>query len=114
MKEALSFDRARNLHSLRKRLVKSFMDLMILSKLKEKPLSGYDVIKMTYRRFHILLGSGSVYTLLYSLEREGLIKGTWTERRRLYRLTRKGQVAIEAILDFYKKIEEFMKMHVIS
>jgi len=84
------------------------MDILILSKLKEAPMSGYDIISLIYKKFHILLGSGSVYSLLYSMERKGLIKGVWNERKRMYVLTPKGEATIEAALKSYEKIENFI------
>lgn len=93
---------------LRRRLVKSFIDIIILSKLKENPMSGYDVISLIYKKFHILPGSGSVYSVLYSMEREGLIKGRWNQRKRIYALTSKGEETIKATLDSYDGIGNFM------
>jgi DNA-binding PadR family transcriptional regulator len=98
--EILYADRDRALSQIRRRLVKNFMDIIILSELKETPLSGYDVMTLIY--------SGSVYSLLYSMERKGLIKGDWNERRRLYTLTQKGEEAIEATTNSYDRIESFI------
>ena len=106
--EILYADNEKALSQIRRRLVKNFMDVIILSELKETPLSGYDVMTLIYRRFRILLGSGSVYSLLYSMERKGLIKGDWNERRRLYTLTQKGEKAIEATMNSYNRIESFV------
>lgn len=106
--DILYADRDRALSQIRRRLVKNFMDIIILSELKETPLSGYDVLTLIYKRFHILLGSGSVYSLLYSMERKGLIKGDWNERRHLYTLTQKGEEAIEATTNSYDRIESFI------
>ena len=109
MKRVLSSDRRSNLRNLRRRLINSFIDLIILSKLRElNNMSGYDVISLVNREFHILVGSGSVYSVLYSLEREGLIKGTWIERRRIYKLTPEGKAASEATSHIYEKVEDFI------
>ncbi|NIM45420.1 MAG: PadR family transcriptional regulator, partial [Nitrososphaeria archaeon] len=51
------------------------MDILILSQLRKTPMCGYDVITSIFERFNFLPSSGSVYSLLYSLERGGLIKG---------------------------------------
>ncbi len=106
--EVLYADRGQLSIQIRRRLVRSFMDLLILSKLREKPMSGYDMITLIYRKFGILPGSGSVYSLLYSMERKGLIKGTWDERRRIYILTAKGEEIIKAALNSYGGVENFM------
>jgi hypothetical protein len=74
--ELLSAESGKCLLKLRRRLVKNFLDLLILMELNERPMTGYDVMKLVYRRSRILLGSGSVYSLLDRMEREGLIAGT--------------------------------------
>jgi len=49
-----------------------------------------------------------VYSLLYSLERNGLIEGTWNERKRVYKLTEKGEKTIETILNANDKIKNLI------
>jgi len=71
--ELLSTEAGECLLKLRRRLVKNFLDMLILMELNERPMSGYDVMTLIYRRFHILMGSGSVYSLLYRMESYGLI-----------------------------------------
>lgn len=53
-------------------------------------MSGYDVISMLHKKYDLLVSPGTVYALLYSLEREGLIEGRWDERKRVYALTNLG------------------------
>ena len=107
MKEIISINGGRTLLKLRRRLIKSFMDLLILSKLREEPMAGYDIMLLINKEFHILVGSGSLYSLLHRLEREGLVEGTWNERRRVYELTQKGQATAEITADFYEKLRTF-------
>jgi len=109
--ELLSTEPWKCLLKLRRRLVKNVLDLLVLMELRNTHLSGYDVMTLVYRRFRILLGSGSVYSLLYRMEREGLIAGTWTERRRIYGLTDKGKAVAEATDDFF---EDFMDLSVFT
>jgi DNA-binding PadR family transcriptional regulator len=54
-------------------------------------MSGYDVIKFLHRQFHMLTSPGTVYSVLYSLERQNLIEGSMTEGKRLYKLTHQGE-----------------------
>jgi len=68
------------------------MDIIILKHLKNNyPMSGYDIIKYLHKKFHMLPSSGTVYSLLYSLERKNLIKGNMNQRKRLYELTDQGE-----------------------
>jgi len=82
---------------LRRRTIKTFMDMLILGELQDKPLSGYDIIGLIHKRFNVLVSSGTVYSLLYSLERDGLIAADVDTRKRVYTLTDKGQKTLETV-----------------
>jgi DNA-binding PadR family transcriptional regulator len=99
---------ARILKKMHERVIKNFMDTIIMSELQNGPISGYDVISYIHTRFGFLVSSGTVYSLLYSLERNGLVDGVWIERKRVYRLTEKGAQTIETILSAQDKIRSFM------
>jgi transcriptional regulator len=73
-------------------------DLMILAMLEDRPRHGYEIAKLIddrsdgVLRFHV----GSLYPMLYRMERRGWIEGKWIEksgqrRRRFYRLTAQGK-----------------------
>jgi DNA-binding PadR family transcriptional regulator len=96
------------LKRMHERIIKNFMDVIIMAELKSGPLSGYDVISFIHNKFHLLVSSGTVYSLLYSLERNDLIEGAWNERKRVYKLTEKGRKTIETILNANDKIQNFV------
>jgi len=96
------------LKKMHERIIKNFMDIIILAELRAGPLSGYDVISFIHNKFHLLVSSGTVYSLLYSLERNGQIEGTWNERKRVYKLTEKGKKTIETILNANDKLKNFI------
>jgi len=97
------------LKKMHERIIKNFMDVLILTELRNGALSGYDVIGFIHNKFHLLVSSGTVYSLLYSLERGGLIEGKWNERKRVYKLTDKGERTISTILGANDKIHYFIK-----
>ena len=97
------------LKRMHERIIKNFMDILILAELKNGALSGYDVIAFIHNKFHLLVSSGTVYSLLYSLERNGLIEGKWNERKRVYKLTDKGDRTIQTILNANDKIQYLIK-----
>jgi DNA-binding PadR family transcriptional regulator len=72
--------------------------------LGETSLSGYDVISFIHKRFGVLLSSGTVYSCLYFLEREGLIRSEWARRKRVYKLTEKGKQTVRTLLKMKDKI----------
>jgi len=96
------------LKKMHRRIVKSFMDILILAELRNSAMSGYDIIAYIHNKFGILVSSGTVYSLLYSMERDGLIRGVWAKRKRVYELTEKGERNIEVILNANDKIKGLM------
>ena len=73
-------------------------DLMILAVLEARQRHGYEIAKLIddrsdgVLRFHV----GSLYPMLYRMERRGWIEGKWIEksgqrRRRYYKLTPSGR-----------------------
>jgi DNA-binding PadR family transcriptional regulator len=99
---------ARLLREMRERVIKTFMDVIIMTELRNGPLSGYDVISYINAKFHLLVSSGTVYSLLYSLERNGQVEGVWRERKRTYKLTDKGEETISTILNTQERIKAFL------
>jgi PadR family transcriptional regulator, regulatory protein PadR len=78
-------------------------DLMILAVLEGRPRHGYEIARLIddrsggVLRFHV----GSLYPMLYRMERRGWIDGKWIEkdgqrRRRYYRLTAAGRKVLVA------------------
>ena len=96
------------LDELNERVIKGFLDIVIMAKLKTESLSGYDFIAFINKRFNMLISAGTVYSLLYALERKQLIEGSGEERRRTYKLTEKGKATIDIILKENHQIEGFM------
>jgi len=96
------------LKRMHRRIVKSFMDILILAELRNSAMSGYDIIAYIHNKFGILVSSGTVYSLLYSMERDNLIRGIWAKRKRVYELTEKGERNIEAILNANDKIKSLL------
>jgi DNA-binding PadR family transcriptional regulator len=99
---------ARIVKKMHERVIKTFLDTIIMSELQNGPLSGYDVISYIHNKYDYLVSSGTVYSLLYSLERNNLVDGIWVDRKRTYKLTPKGAQTIQAILSSHEKIKSFL------
>jgi len=68
-----------------KGFTKEKLESIVLSLSQQHSVSGYDVIKIVFQRFNVLLSPGTVYPLLYSLEEKGALKSeVKRSRRRLY------------------------------
>jgi DNA-binding PadR family transcriptional regulator len=92
------------LSKMHRKIVESFLDVLILLELKDDSLSSYDVISSIRKRFNVLLNSATVYTCLDDLEREGLITREGAQRRKVYMLTEKGNKTVKILLKRKKKI----------
>ena len=89
----------KTVHALNRRIIENFMDIVILKHIwRNQSTSGYDVIKFLHRKFHILESPGKIYSILYLLERQSLIEGSMTQRKRVYRLTSKGEGLLRNVL----------------
>jgi len=95
---------------LYERLVKDFMEVIVLKELRKgNPLGAYDIIFLVRKGFHILLSSGTVSSLLYSMERDGLIDGVIDGNKRVYRLTERGGETLENVSEDSEKLIWLLK-----
>jgi len=79
-----------------------------MAELQNGPKSGYDIITYIHTKHGCLVSSGTVYSLLYSLERNNLLEGIWIDRKRVYKLTSKGTQTIQTILASREKIRSLL------
>ncbi|MEM2338234.1 MAG: helix-turn-helix transcriptional regulator [Candidatus Bathyarchaeia archaeon] len=78
------------------RIIISFLDIVIMAHFKDRAFSGYDVLVFVQKQFGLLLSPGTVYSRLYSMEREGLIKLVVKKgRKRVYRVTELGKMMVD-------------------
>jgi len=88
---------------MRGELLKGHLDFLIFATLDPNPAHGYLIIEELRRRSGgaFDLPEGTVYPALHRLERAGLLASRWSNsehagrRRRVYRLTRRGQRALD-------------------
>jgi DNA-binding PadR family transcriptional regulator len=109
IKVASQNSEAKLIKKIHKRLVKSNLDIILLAELRTKTFSGYDAISFIQSKYGYFISSGTVYSLFYSLEREGFVEGFWDERKRVYKLTDKGKETIETILKANNQISVLAK-----
>jgi DNA-binding PadR family transcriptional regulator len=84
------------------------MDIIILKHLKNNhPIRGYDVIKYLHQKFHMLPSPGTVYSVLYSMERQNLIQGHVNNGKRMYKLTEQGEKRLTNIRTAETSIQSF-------
>ncbi len=95
---------------MKKIVLKGFLEPMILSILKEKPMHGYALIKEIYLRTKFWKPSpGTIYPLLRKMEEEKLIKKSKKKRRVEYEITKKGIEKVENFVKLKREIENKIK-----
>ena len=84
-------------------LARSCTDLVLLTLLQQEPMYGYQILTTLQDRGNgeFRFKQGTLYPLLYRLEREGWIEASWVEpagakRRKTYKITRAGRRAQKA------------------
>lgn len=90
--------------------MKSFLDIIVLSMLRDNPSHGYGIIADIHKRFDVLLSPGTLYPLLYSLEKKGMIAIELDGRRKNYLITEKGMIQSSIVIDAYRaQIKDLIK-----
>lgn len=88
---------------------KGHLELLILTVLKNGAAHGY----LVSERLRIISDQyldypeGTIYPALHKLEGEGMISSTWSaaegRRRRVYKITKKGSLALSSEIDDWRK-----------
>lgn len=95
--------------NLKRKILLGIIDVLIIAWLKEKPLSGQEIMARIKAEYGISLSAGTLYPILSSLQNKGLITSLQDEKRKLYQLTPKGRVIGEKLSARYKQIESDLK-----
>ena len=96
---------------LRKRLVKTLLDTLVLTELRNRSMSANEAFFFLYKKFDVWISAGTVYSRMYSMEREGLIEATLVAKNtmgKVYTLTDKGKETIEIILNANEQIHRWI------
>ena len=88
------------------KLVKSFLDVIVLTMLLEGPIHGYKLIADIHTLFGVLLSPGSLYPFLYGLEKEQLVNAQQEGKRKKYALTSEGRMRVATMSTFYNSYVE--------
>ena len=81
---------------IKERIVSSFLDYIVLGHyLKGGTFSGYDVLQFIHQQYGFFISTGTVYSTLYSMERNGLLGGLDSAKKRLFNVTDKGKFTYE-------------------
>jgi len=90
-------------------MLKNQLKLIVLKKLEDKPLSGYDLIKEIYNSTGSWKPSfGSMYPLLKELHVNKLVTVKMTDRKKIYSITTLGKKTLKEALAASQDIIEGM------
>jgi len=77
------------------KLVKGLLDFIVLQLLSGQPMHGYQIISSIRKGFGVYFGPSTIYPLLATMEKKGVITSEWnikTQRpRKIYNITKEGQ-----------------------
>ena len=77
-----------------KRLLPMISQMLVLALIEgESGVYGYEIIQLAGRLDvgGIQLGASKVYPMLHKMEKNGLLRGKWDGRKRVYHITTKGR-----------------------
>jgi len=83
--------------------------MAILARVENHPDSGYGLTVCFMKRFGVILSSSTVYSTLYALERNGLVKCRQRWRGRVYELTEKGKDILKDGRNKLKMVPSFIE-----
>jgi DNA-binding PadR family transcriptional regulator len=93
----------------KRKLLKAFSDIAILEELtKGEPLSASDIIVFFHKNYDIRMSPGTLYPILYRLERRGYIKVMADKKTRLYVLADSGRTALDCLQTRLEEIQSFI------
>jgi DNA-binding PadR family transcriptional regulator len=73
-----------------KQIISTTLDVLIIANFKEESFSVYDVTEYIKKQFNVVLSSGTLYSTVYTMERQGLLQAFYGNRKRLFKATPKG------------------------
>ena len=90
------------------KVIKQFIDLIILSALRNRPMSGYDLIVFIKNKYELKVSPGKVYQHLNIMARDGLLASILTPSKREYELTDLGRKIMEVMENPEGRLVKFL------
>ena len=92
------------------RFVKKNLETIVTSIMLQGPLCGYDLIRRIYHHYHTFLSQGTIYPLLYDLQRRSFltIVKSGNLRSKVYALTKQGEEEAKARIDNFLCADKYL------
>ena len=88
------------------KIVKSLLDVIILTLIHDTPQYGYKLIENIHLNFGVFLSPGTLYPCLNNLEEMNLILLEQDSRKKMYSLTDKGKKEVAVLYKYYSSYLE--------
>lgn len=87
------------------------LEYCVLALLRDEERYAFDLVKTLAESDGMVTSEGTIYPLLSRLRRDGLVSSTWEESpsgppRRYYRLTPKGDKALAAFVEEWRRFRD--------
>ena len=93
----------------KRKLLKAFSDIAILEELtKREALSASEIIAFFDKNYDIRMSPGTLYSILYKLERRGYIKVLPDRKTKYYVLADSGKTALDCLQARLEEIQNFI------
>ncbi|MGA2386679.1 MAG: PadR family transcriptional regulator [Candidatus Bathyarchaeia archaeon] len=92
----------RALKKAQEKIITAYLSGIILSRLKKEQSSGYDLLLELNKDLNLSVSPGTLYSNLYSLERQGLVECRAVGRKRICKLTLRGETVVQTIQESKK------------
>lgn len=90
------------------KFVKNDLETLVLALLLREPMCGTGIIKRVQRKFGVLLSPGTVYPLLHSLEKKGLLKCDYGIKTKEYKLSAEAEQEIREKLEKHVQVSRLL------
>jgi len=78
-------------------MLRAFLDLVMMCMLEQHAMSAYEISGVLMRDFGVRVGSSTIYSKLYTLEKQGQISCVMGRSGKVYSLTKQGQQTMSAM-----------------
>lgn len=92
------------LSNLRKKVIKSILDIFILQLIKDEPMPRSKILSKIDSKFNVLLNPKTVYSVLSSLKSQGLIAYSSDKLT----LTKKGNILRKKLIKDYLRLQKIL------
>jgi len=92
---------------VRSRIFRAHLDVLVLMQLRNGCKGCHDIVRFIRSELLVPVGSGAVYSVLYTLEKEGFVKSELRQQKKLFTLTDKGEHMTRRILTSYRSLSDY-------